>query len=104
MVQFKSNFLLFVQHQVRTKRKEKEQNLLQDQTLMLYIYFNWGRCCGHDRKIDMSRQNNSFEKVDYFNMGQVVWSSLSLISFFLYSIEFRQTERKRNKIYCWIRL
>ena len=51
--------------------------------------FNWGGCCVCDRKIDTSRQNNSFEKVDYFNMGQVVWSSLNLISSFLYSIEFR---------------
>ena len=34
MVQFKSSFFLFVQHQVRMKRQEKEQNLLLDQTLM----------------------------------------------------------------------
>ena len=34
MVQFKSNFFFFVQHQVRMKTKEKEQNLLLDQTLM----------------------------------------------------------------------
>ena len=46
MVQFKSNFFLFVQHRVQTKRKEKEQNLLLDQTLMeknqvVNLFFIW---------------------------------------------------------------
>ena len=34
VVQFKSNFFFFVQHRVLMKRKEKERNLLLDQTMM----------------------------------------------------------------------
>ena len=66
------------------KRKEKEQNLLLDQTLMeknqvVHLFFYLGGCCGHEKKIDTRRQTsqqNSFEEVLYFQ--RVVWSSLDL--------------------------
>ena len=46
VVQFKSNFFLFVQHRVQMKRKENKQNLLLDQTLMeriqvVHLFFIW---------------------------------------------------------------
>ena len=76
-VQLKSNFFLFVQHRVLMKIKEKEANLLLDQTLMekksgCTFIFYLGGCCGHEKKIHMSRQNNSFEEILHYGTCGVV--------------------------------